>query len=301
MASDFQSQKSTNPRMEDLKDKFVKHYAGIKLNCDAPFEERMQFDIYKRATKLNRYNVFIESQKQKQSKEEAERVFNRLYEDTQKRIEQKRKTSKPVTKEINQRKMTQAETNNLYNDFMEKWKKSQEALEEKRKVKKLKEEMEEAELLAIQKGTRKHRGKGSSLVERMNSDVKQRRLRQEERINEQKQKDKDELKQMFIPRTNNNYYRHLRKGKLNGSVCTNNHYKKDDTPKEWDKRQEWKSPDTIEDYNEQETVRCKNPELISGNFEYLRRQILTTSNDYNNRTNENIQHNGQPHFTKRHS
>eukprot|EP00826_Nyctotherus_ovalis_P042473 TRINITY_DN4372_c0_g1_i20.p1 TRINITY_DN4372_c0_g1~~TRINITY_DN4372_c0_g1_i20.p1 ORF type:complete len:274 (-),score=79.23 TRINITY_DN4372_c0_g1_i20:181-1002(-) len=271
MVNNLQSQKSTlnfsnmNPQTEDIKDRFCKHYAAIKLNCDAPFYERMQFDIYKRATKLERYNVLVESQKQKVPKEEAEKVFSRLHEDTQKRMEHRRRMSKPAVKEPSQRKMSQAETNTLYNEFMEKWKKSQEALEEKRRAKKQREEMEEAQYLAAQSGPGRRRAKGVSLVERMNSDIKQRKLRQEERVSEQEQKARDELKQMFIPRTNS-YYRHLRKEKLNASLCTNGHCKRNDVPRLWPKKHDWQSPDSVEDCDNEDTVRCNNPELILGKF-----------------------------------
>lgn len=271
MVNNLQSQKSTsnssgaNPQAEDMKDRFCKHYAAIKLNSDAPFHERMQFDIYKRATKLERFDVFVESQKQKVPREEAEKVFGRLHEDTLKRLEHRRKMSKPPVKEPCLRKMSQAETNTLYNEFMEKWKRSQEALEEKRRAKRQKEEMEEAQFLAAQSGPERRRAKGNSLVERMNSDIKQRKLRQEERVSEQEQKARDELKQMFIPRTNN-YYRHLRKEKLNASLCTNSHCKRNDIPRLWPKKHDWQSPDSVEDCDNEDTVRCNNPELILGNL-----------------------------------
>eukprot|EP01022_Parablepharisma_sp_SALTPOND_P005504 TRINITY_DN122685_c0_g1_i1.p1 TRINITY_DN122685_c0_g1~~TRINITY_DN122685_c0_g1_i1.p1 ORF type:complete len:370 (+),score=22.28 TRINITY_DN122685_c0_g1_i1:91-1110(+) len=258
-----------------LKDKFCKHYANIRLHCDAPFQERMQFDIYKRATKLERYEVFLDSQKPKMPKEELDKVFDRIQKDTAKRIEHKTKKvdesfNSNNNSRANERKVTQAETEKMYSNFMEKWKKTQERLEEKRRAKKLKEEMEEQQILAIQNQKSKRRKSvnyGVSLVDRMNADVERRKIKQEQRKNEQEQRAQDEMKGLFVPKTNKNYRSGIRsnrpKSRLNVSV--NYNFSK---PEAIPKRREIPVMRPVSVFNDEsdteETERFDNPGMICG-------------------------------------
>ena len=192
-----------------LKDKFCKHYANIRLNCDASFQDRMQFDIYKRATKLDRYEVFLESQKAKMPKEELDKVFDR--------VTKKREVCKPKDCNVQQqepekkeKKITQVQSEAMYSNFMERYKKGQEKIEEKRRLKKLAEQQEEEKIRAMQNRKKSNKGGADlnvsfALVERMNADVEKRKLRQEQRKKEKEEKSKEETEGMFVPKTNQSF------------------------------------------------------------------------------------------------
>ena len=102
------SPKSKSSATKDIvspKDEFIKNYREIKPNPNESFKDRMKFDIYKRSMKLHKYEIFIESQKKKLSKEDTNKLFNRLYKDTKKRSERHKSLSEFVIKKDPQRKM----------------------------------------------------------------------------------------------------------------------------------------------------------------------------------------------------
>lgn len=260
----------------DAKDEFCKRYSGIKLNYNAPFQERMQFDIYKRKAKPDKYEILLNSQKVKITKEEADKVFSRLYEDTQKRLEQKKESDKPIIKESNDKKMSDTEMQQFYNQLMDKWRKSQETIEEKRRVKKEKEELEEKQIIQRQnKLDRRRNSCYNSLIERMDTDIEQRRKRQKERETKEKQKITNEIKKMFKPVINKrNHRREIAtnvESKANASVYNNNYTKKTNT-KDWDK-ENYNNLNLI-DTDEKETERCNNNGILFSNLYVIIQQKI---------------------------
>ena len=90
---------------------------------------------------------------------------------------------------------------------MNRWKKSQEIIEEKRKIKKQKEEMEEMKIIARQNSVGKRSGSSNRLIERMDADIEERNLRKEKRKILKEEMINKELSHMFRPKTNKNYRR----------------------------------------------------------------------------------------------
>jgi len=196
----------------------------------------MQFDIFKRATKLERYEIFLESQKPKMPKAELDKVFERIHYDTQQRILNKSRLDTSSNKILDtsannneNRKMSSAESESLYNNWMERYKKSQEILDLKRQQQKMKQEEEEQKILEMQKGRLKNRRKSANctLVDRMEHDVERRKYKMEQKKKEQAERTESEIQNFFVPKTNKNLPTNIQKAiqnrpksRLNVSVCS---------------------------------------------------------------------------------
>jgi len=96
-----------------LETEFCKKYAGIKMAENASFSERMEFDIYKRATKDTRLDTLLKMQKPKLNKTQQEELFKRLIEDGKRRNQRtdalekfkqfEREQTQPSTKRLNEK------------------------------------------------------------------------------------------------------------------------------------------------------------------------------------------------------
>lgn len=72
--------------MRSLEKKFLKTYSQINIPKLSPrFQERMDFDIYKRVSKLERLEQVRSSSKKRIDSNEKEALFDRLYDDTERR------------------------------------------------------------------------------------------------------------------------------------------------------------------------------------------------------------------------
>lgn len=76
---------------EELRVEFLKNYTKIHAGKDKKFLERMKFDIDNRKIKETKMDEFIDMTKLKMNEEERVKIFNRLIEDTNRRIEAKEK------------------------------------------------------------------------------------------------------------------------------------------------------------------------------------------------------------------
>ncbi len=191
---------------EALKDQFCKHYANIRLNCDASFQDRMQFDIYKRATKLERFEIFKEAQKKRLPKEEVDEAFARIQQDAKRRQVQAR-IPPPVVESSSSsgqnKRLSAKESEQMYDRFMDKWRQSQDVLEEKRRAKRLRQELEEKQLIESRKVKRRPQTDSSfDLVTRMNADVERRRVKQEMLLKNKQEEEQAATEGLFVPHTN---------------------------------------------------------------------------------------------------
>ncbi len=108
---------SNESRFTDI---FCKHYKNIHLTKDSAFQERMQFDIYKRSTRMQRFEILLDAQKKRLPKYEIEATFKRLIKDGERRILHSKQNIQEKKEEKVIRKVTIDESNKIYDQFMQK-------------------------------------------------------------------------------------------------------------------------------------------------------------------------------------
>jgi len=123
----------------------------IRLDKQESFDDRMEFDIYKRQTKHKRYKSLWEKQKQKLPKEKLESRFSRLFEDASRRkfAKQRIEESSDFTDvqsgsffKTNTPKLLNKDFTKIYERNIEKMKIRDEKILEQQKIKEYKEENE---------------------------------------------------------------------------------------------------------------------------------------------------------------
>jgi hypothetical protein len=78
--------------IEQIRYELMKDYSNIQPNIGDGFLQRMQFDSLKRKSKNEKVNELIEKNRYRLNEEEGEKVFNRLIDDANRRLlEKKRK------------------------------------------------------------------------------------------------------------------------------------------------------------------------------------------------------------------
>lgn len=183
---------------QSLTQSFCKQYSKIKLHNDAKFEERMEFDIYKRNTKNSRQKAYETVQTQKLSPEKTENLFDRLVYDTKLRASRQKhnedlKVKNQISKTNNSRKISLQEANKLYSRLCEANKKIQIKIEQKRKEKQEKEERDFENMPKIHK---KHaKSTSQSFFIRINADIVRRKEKIKSKI---LQKETEENEQVFL-------------------------------------------------------------------------------------------------------
>ncbi len=144
----------TPRREETLKAKnemevdFCKKYANIRISENAPFEDRMQFDIYKRATKDKRMMILEDMGKDKLPKEHQEQLYNRLINDGKKWSEKKHRletfTSEESSKmKLGEKRLTKGQSDKIYARMIQQQKLKEETLMKKRAAIQFKKRQEE--------------------------------------------------------------------------------------------------------------------------------------------------------------
>ena len=142
---------------KDFDSEFCKNYANIKFShTNATFEERMQFDIYRRETKMERYEVLKNATKKKIPEFQRELAFQRLQKDSERRILQKDRINEMFNNEsqTSKKKMSAQDIERQYNKFMEYENNKKEIIEEKKKLQQFQKEIEINEIVkSANKGT----------------------------------------------------------------------------------------------------------------------------------------------------
>ena len=125
---------------QELEIDFCKNYAGIQIAEDAVFNERMQFDIYKRATKEQRMLLLLDLNKQRIPKKEQEKLYERLIDDGKKWNQRKKQIETYTQSETNRsraeaKKLTKEESDQLYARMMRQhWEKEQELMRKRASI-----------------------------------------------------------------------------------------------------------------------------------------------------------------------
>ena len=162
METEPSTYRADNIQTEQEKEyEFFNNYSKIRMNQNADFYDRMNFDIYKRMTRqqrytyiliYNRFDVFVETNKKRIPLSQKNETFNRLIEDSNRRVQRKHLMAQQVDAEIEesregQKKMTQDEMDEIYTNLMNKHKGINELTEEKRKLKQMADELQLIEIL----------------------------------------------------------------------------------------------------------------------------------------------------------
>eukprot|EP01022_Parablepharisma_sp_SALTPOND_P021643 TRINITY_DN430_c0_g2_i2.p1 TRINITY_DN430_c0_g2~~TRINITY_DN430_c0_g2_i2.p1 ORF type:complete len:406 (+),score=37.78 TRINITY_DN430_c0_g2_i2:4551-5768(+) len=217
-----QSKKEVN---ETFTDKFIKKYKQLHLPKEAPFDERLRFDVYKREAKLHKYQDFLSKKQKRLPSEQLNQTFDHLIKDALRRKDLNERVQEEISNESNWdklgiKKLTLAESNKIYEKHMEKWNKRNKAITEKQKETEYKEEMM---LLNFKAKQNKPHTRGGSLhiVKRMDEDVRNRKekalaLKKEKQDQEDQEvpflQDQSQLSEMFMPNIN--------KVKITGKIHT---------------------------------------------------------------------------------
>ena len=173
----------------------MKEYSQIKINKEASFIDRMQFDVFKREKQDHHIANLIEKNKPKLDEDELIKTFNRLILDANRRIEaqQNIEQMKSLLEEKlnNGKKYKPEEWKYIYNERFikyveEKNKKIEELFVQKQKEEKEKEE-KQLELLVVKKGPQAVIDKAA---QRLHAEGEKRNRRLEQKIIE---KNKNEL------------------------------------------------------------------------------------------------------------
>ncbi len=164
------------PRQEDswraareMEAGFCRDYANIQIDQEAKFADRMQFDIYKRATKEQRMVMLAEMSKLKMSKQEQERLYDRLIDDGKRWNQKKRQLETYSENETSQvpseaRKLTKRESDMMYERMMKQQQEKELDIIRKRALVQTQQKLEEEELMGQPKQRSIHLG------ENLNSD-----------------------------------------------------------------------------------------------------------------------------------
>ena len=135
-----------DPGLKDFDSEFCRNYASIKfIDRDAPFQERMEFDVYRRETKMEKYQMLKNAAQKKIPSHQKDLAFQRLQKDSERRISQKEKTNELLTSEEkakSSKKMTSKDIERQYEKFMEFEKAKNDVIEEKKKLQEFQKEIE---------------------------------------------------------------------------------------------------------------------------------------------------------------
>lgn len=111
-------------KMRALEKQFCKTYAKINVpRKKAPFQERMEFDIFKRNSKHRRLDVLVSANRKKMNTSEQHSLYERLYLDTDRRKREKTFLDSYITstlytsKNSSNQKLTRKKSIELYNRF----------------------------------------------------------------------------------------------------------------------------------------------------------------------------------------
>ncbi len=141
------SNKNTNVEAE-----FCKKYSGIRMAGAANFVDRMDFDIYKRATKDTRLDVLIKSQQTRIGKAQQEALYGRLVEDGRRRNQIRRQLEdfgkeEAVMAKSGEKKMTEEEFEEIYSRMKRQAEERTIEVEQQRTFQETLAEMEERKVL----------------------------------------------------------------------------------------------------------------------------------------------------------
>ncbi len=211
-------------REDSLTDKFIRRYAQLRMPADAPFEERLRFDVYKRATKMDKFNSLLDKQKKRLPNETLNSTFEHLIQDALRRKDQNERVEVDRDNlELRQhreprRKLTAEESQKIYAEHMRKWHERNAVVEGRRKEKQHAEDM--AALVRREAGHHVRRGDSVDLVTRMDADIKKRKEKMQEMLKEKQEDEDSKLGSCFAPRVNllpASHHMHT-KSELNRSV-----------------------------------------------------------------------------------
>ena len=142
---------------EQMRYELIKDYSNLQPNKDNGFLQRMQFDSLKRKNRVQKVNELLEKNKYKIDEGERNKIFNRLVDDSNRRIQEKKEKERDTFTEENnvikeqsydeEKKYNDDEWNEIYQkrfkEFEEYKKKRIEIKREKEKIQKMIEEQEE--------------------------------------------------------------------------------------------------------------------------------------------------------------
>ena len=182
-----------------LSQSFCKQYSKIRLNNEASFQERMQFDIFKRSTKHERLQTYESRSKERLTPDRVDDLFNRLIRDTKEReLREKYAEDEKVKEEIakmeSKRRLTIFQSNQLYQRLVEKAKQVADKVEAQRVLRKQEIEQEQTKYLNVQKNSKGRKSAGQqqvTLLSRVYKDIEERKSKLEE-AREQKKKNENE-------------------------------------------------------------------------------------------------------------
>ena len=128
----------------ELYDEFIKKYSNIKfMPVGASFNERLMFDIYKRKTKMERYEHFKKRSLKKIPEIEKELTFQRLIKDSERRQLKSEKIQEVLKVSPKQkRKLTVIELENLIERFQQFNDVKNKTIQEKKAIKEFQQEID---------------------------------------------------------------------------------------------------------------------------------------------------------------
>lgn len=189
---------------------FCKKYANIQIGENAQFDDRMQFDIYKRATKDKRMMLIEDLGKDKIPKEYQEKLYERLIDDGKKWSKKKKTLENFISCESSRahsgmKKMTKQESDRLYARMMQQKKEKEEDLIKKRtelKLKKMQEELSEMQSARPARTLKKE--EIDQMLTRFENDATQRKKSREYLAKMKEQLLDEEVSTYFKPKINTN-------------------------------------------------------------------------------------------------
>jgi len=189
------------PIDEPFTDKFIKKYNKLKLPNGAPFDERLEFDIYKRQTKLDKYNSLIELQRKKLPSNIINETFNHLLKDAERRKDLQNRILdsqkfEDTKEKLITRKLSPLECAKIADKHLNRWKQRNEMVSEKIKQKEFMKELEETSCIKppqINKGKYHSKQNSIDLVKRMDEDVKNRREKMTALLQEKQDQENEEV------------------------------------------------------------------------------------------------------------
>ncbi len=185
---------------------FCKKYAGIKISKNASFTERMEFDIYKRATKDSRLDLLINAQKPKLDKMEQQELFKRLAEDGKRRNQrilqlEKFKAEGFDMSATTQRKMNEKDFAKIYEKMMDKLQRKENDLKKQRVFQQMIKEFNEQKVLEKSVSHNKRMGQRelSNMLERFEKDNERRKMAAKIKQEQMELLRKEEERKFFKP------------------------------------------------------------------------------------------------------
>ena len=128
----------------EFDDRFNKNYSNVKfIQKDAPFQERMLFDVYRRETKMERYNLMKQQAAKKIPIMQKELTFQRLIKDGERRQLKDIRLKDAINhSEKPKTKITAKQIEEQYKRFMEYEHIKNKTINEKKKIKEFTNEIE---------------------------------------------------------------------------------------------------------------------------------------------------------------